>query len=148
MVWVTKQEAAVRLHVHPATVDRMLKRGELNAKRESTQQGWRWLIELPEETSSTEATPSATADAEAAVAGAEAPGADVTGAGASASDTAVLWELVNTLQDEVALLKQELEHRAQETERLHILLQQALDPARAIAAPRQTPWWRRLWSRS
>jgi hypothetical protein len=132
MAWVTKQEAAVRLGVHVATIDRKLKRGELNANREATQQGWRWLIQIPEETPSTEATPSATADA--------------AGAGADAADTAVLWQLVNTLREEVALLKQELEHRAQETERLHILLQQALDPARAIAAPRQTPWWRR-WRR-
>jgi hypothetical protein len=56
--------------------------------------------------------------------------------------------LVNTLRDEVTVLQQELEHRAQETERLHILLQQALDPARAIAAPIRPPWWRRLWHRN
>jgi hypothetical protein len=129
MVWVTKQEAAVRLGVHAATIDRKLKRGELNAKRESTQQGWQWLVELPED------APSPTDNAEPAPAGAD------------AADLALLWQLVDTLRNEVALLKQELEHRAQETERLHILLQQALDPTRAIAPPRQSPWWHRWWGK-
>jgi excisionase family DNA binding protein len=135
MVWITKQEAAVRLGVHVATIDRKLKRGELNAKRESTQQGWRWLVELPEDDSLTEASSSPTDNAGPAPAGAD------------AADLALFWQLVDTLRDEVALLQQELEHRAQEMERLHILLQQALDPTRAIAASRQTPWWRRLWQR-
>jgi hypothetical protein len=135
MVWVTKQEAAVRLGVHVATIDRKLKRGELNAKKESTQQGWRWLVELPGDDPPTEASSPSTDNARPAPAGAD------------AADLALLWQLVHTLRDEVALLKQELEHRAQETERLHILLQQALDPTRAIAPPRQSPWWRRWWGR-
>ena len=105
MVWITKQEAAVRLGVHVATIDRKLKRGELNAKRESTQQGWRWLVELPEDDSLTEASSSPMDNAGPAPAGAD------------AADLALFWQLVDTLRDEVALLQQELEHRAQEMER-------------------------------
>ncbi len=135
MVWVTKQEAAMRLGVHVATIDRKLKRGQLIAKREDTQQGWHWLIELPEEDDPQEVASPSMDKAKPATAGADAP------------DIALLWELVNTLRDEVTVLQQELKQRAQETERLHILLQQALDPTRAIAAPKQLPWWRRLWQR-
>jgi hypothetical protein len=132
MVWVTKQEAAIRLGVHVATIDRKLKRGELQAKKESTQQGWHWLIELLEDTAPEAAAPSMDK-------------ANPPPAGGDAADLSLLWQLVDTLRDEVTVLQQELEHRAQETERLHILLQQALDPTRAIAAPRNPPWWRRLW---
>ena len=134
MVWVTKQEAAMRLGVHVATIDRKLKRGELQAKKESTQQGWHWLIELLEDTAPEPAAPSMDE-------------ADPAPAGAAAPDIALLWQLVDTLRDEVTVLKQELQQRAQETERLHILLQQALDPTRTIAAPIRPPWWRRLWQR-
>ena len=132
MVWVTKQEAAMRLGVHVATIDRKLKRGELQAKKESTQQGWHWLIELLEDTAPEAAAPSMDKAGPAP-------------AGADAADISLLWQLVDTLRDEVTVLQQELEHRAQETERLHILLQQALDPTRAIAEPRHPPWWLRLW---
>jgi hypothetical protein len=135
MVWVTKQEAAMRLGVHVATIDRKLKRGQLKAKREDTQQGWHWLIELLEEDDPPEAASSPMDKAEPATAGAD------------AADIALLWQLVDTLRDEVTVLQQELKQRAQETERLHILLQQALDPTRAIAASRQLSWWRRLWQR-
>jgi hypothetical protein len=54
---------------------------------------------------------------------------------------------VRRLEEMVEMLQKELDHRAQEMERMQILLQQALDPARAIAAPRQLPWWQRLWRR-
>jgi hypothetical protein len=118
--------------VHVATIDRKLKRGELQAKKESTQQGWHWLIELLEDTAPEAAAPSMDKS-------------DPALAGADAADISLLWQLVDTLRDEVTVLQQELEHRSQETERLHILLQQALDPTRAIAVPRQPRWWRRLW---
>jgi hypothetical protein len=133
MVWVTKQEAATRLGVHIATIDRKLKRGELEARKESTQQGWRWLIELPEDVAPTEVSSSTTDNAETA------------GAGADAADIALLWQLVETLRDEVDLLKQELEHRAEEMHRMQVLLQQSLDPTRSISSPKARPWWRRLW---
>jgi NifU-like protein involved in Fe-S cluster formation len=54
---------------------------------------------------------------------------------------------VRRLEEMVAMLQKELDHRAKEMERMQVLLQQALDPARAIAAPRRLPWWQRLWRR-
>ena len=147
---MTKEAAAQRLGVHVATIDRKLKRGELNGKREPRPRGWRWLVELTEDVTSTEAPTSPTHTPEDAPTNvsAKAP------TDAKANDAALLWQLINTLRDEVALLQhqlevqqQELEHRAQEMQRMQVLLQQALDPARTIASPRQAPWWRRVWGR-
>jgi hypothetical protein len=154
MAWMTKEAAAQILGVHVATIDRKLKRGELNGKQEPRPRGWRWLVQIPDDTVATEAPTSskhAPADAPPNV-DAKAPTDAYTNA--AANDAALLWELINTLRDEVGLLKhqleaqqQELEHRAQEMQRMQVLLQQALDPARTIASPRQAPWWRKVWRR-
>jgi hypothetical protein len=150
MVWMTKEAAAQRLGVHVATIDRKLKRGELNGKQEPRPRGWRWLVELPDNVASTESPASSTHNPEYTPtdANAKAP------TDATANDSALLWQLINTLRDEVSLLQhqlevhqQELEHRAQEMQRMQVLLQQALDPTRAIASPRPKSWWHRLWRR-
>jgi hypothetical protein len=165
MVWVPKEEAALRLGVHVATIDRKLKRGELIGKRDPRPRGWRWLVELPEERASTEASTSPEANLENAPTSAYANAPTDAYANAHAKEPEALRELVDTVKDEVAqlrrqlqsqaetyarqveMLQKELDHRAQEMERMQILLQQALDPARAIAPPRQLPWWRRMWRR-
>jgi hypothetical protein len=157
MVWVTKEAAALRLGVHVATIDRKLKRGELNGKQDPRPRGWRWLVELPEDPSSIETPTSPPSNLENAPTHAY--------ASAQAKEPEALRELVDTVKDEVAqlrrqlqsqaetyarqveMLQKELDHRAQEMQRMQVLLQQALDPARAIAAPRQLPWWRRVWRR-
>jgi hypothetical protein len=148
MVWVSKEAAAQRLGVHVATIDRKLKRGELNAKQEPRPRGWRWLIELPDDVASTEAPTFPTHNPDDVPTNANAKAST----DATANDSALLWQLINTLRDEVSLLQhqlevhqQELEHRAQEMQRMQVLLQQALDPTRAIVPPKQLPWWRRWW---
>jgi hypothetical protein len=139
MVWMTKEAAALHLGVHVATIDRKLKRGELNGKRDPRPRGWRWLVELPEDPASTETSTSPASNLKNAATDAY--------ANAHAKELAALRELVGVLRDEVSPLQhqleaqqKELDHRAQEMQRMQVLLQQALDPARAIAAPRQSPW--------
>lgn len=46
---VTIAEAAQRLDISTDTVQRRLKRGELAGVKETTPQGFRWLVELPNE---------------------------------------------------------------------------------------------------
>jgi len=43
------EEAAARLRIHPATLRRRLKRGQVRGVREETPSGIRWLIEVPDE---------------------------------------------------------------------------------------------------
>jgi hypothetical protein len=165
MVWVPKEEAALHLGVHVATIDRKLKRGELNGKRDPRPRGWRWLVELPEEPAPVEVSTSPPANPKNAPTHAYANAPTDAYANAHAKEPEALRELVDTVKDEVAqlrlqlqsqtetyarqveMLQKELDHRAQEMERMQILLQQALDPARAIAPPRRAAWWQRLWRR-
>lgn len=60
---VTIAEAAQRLDVSADTVQRRLKRGELAGVKQTTPQGFRWLVELPDEVPGTDG---AEAGAEAA----------------------------------------------------------------------------------
>ena len=165
MVWVTKEAAALRLGVHVATIDRKLKRGELNGKQDPRPRGWRWLVELPEDPAPIETSTSPPSNPENATTDAYATAPTDAYASAQAKEPEALRELVDTVKDEVAqlrrqlqsqaetyarqveMLQKELDHRAQEMQRMQVLLQQALDPARAIAAPRQLHWWRRVWRR-
>jgi hypothetical protein len=154
MVWMTKEAAAQHLGVHVATIDRKLKRGELNGRQEPRPRGWRWLVELPDNLTSTEVPTLPTHSPKDAPTNANAKAPTDAHTNPVANDAALLWELINTLREEVSLLKhqlevheQELEHRAQEMQRMQVLLQQALDPTRAIAPPRQRSWWRRWWGK-
>jgi len=46
---VDKQEAARRLGVSVDTVERRLKRGDLQGQQEQRGKGWRWLVEVPDD---------------------------------------------------------------------------------------------------
>jgi len=131
-------EAAVRLGVSPDTIKRRLQRGELGGHQEETPQGFRWIIELPDDGASVDSS-AAPADAP--------PNTEV---------VASLRELVEVLKGESASLRHQLDaqvesHREElaaknkQIEQFHVLLQQA---HAALPAPRDSrPWWRRLWGR-
>jgi hypothetical protein len=113
-------------------VKRRLQRGELKGYQEETPQGFRWIIDLPDDSASSNHHSAAPADAPAT---------------AGAEET--LRELVDVLKDEVSQLRQQLreqlEAKDKQIEQLHILLQQA---QAALPTPRDNhPWWRRLWRR-
>jgi IS30 family transposase len=127
-------EAAQRLGVSTDTIKRRLKRGELQGQRQDTPQGFIWLVAIPKSPDKVNGAVDSSSDAMATESHTT----------ASAMADAMAKE-VRRLEEMVEMLQKELDHRAQEMERMQILLQQALDPTRAIAAPRQLPWWRRVW---
>ena len=131
MVLLTVPEAAQRLGVSTDTVKRRLKKGELQGHQEPRPQGYTWLVDLPDEPNTR-------------------PGESIPTTG----EFRRLEEIVSILQQQLDEQRHELERRGQEMERFQILLQQALDPARTLAAPLQphgeaplhVPWWR-FWQR-
>jgi hypothetical protein len=137
MPQATMVEAAVILGVSPDTVKRRLQRGELEGHQEETPQGFRWIIEVPDDSGPSNHSSAAPADARAP---------------AGAEET--LRELVDVLKDEVSELRQQLqtqvtahgeqlEAKDKQIEQLHVLLQQT---QAALPAPREhRPWWRRWW---
>jgi hypothetical protein len=137
MPQATMVEAAVILGVSPDTVKRRLQRGELEGHQEETPQGFRWIIELPDDSGPSNHSSAAPADARAT---------------AGAEET--LRELVDVLKGEVSELRQQLQTQAtahgerleakdKQIEQLHVLLQQG---QAALLAPRSgRSWWRRWW---
>ena len=132
-------EAAVILGVSPDTVKRKLQRGELVGHQEETPQGFRWIIELPDNADSSKHSSAAPADAPV-----------TTGVGET------LREIVDILKDEVAELRQQLQTQAttyqeqleskdKQIGELHVLLQQVQAALPAPKEDRQS-WWR-FWQR-
>ncbi len=151
MVWVPKEEAARLLGVSIDTVERKLKRGEINGKQDPRPRGWRWLVEIPQDVASAETS--------------EATATNLANAPADAhpNEPEALRELVDTVKDEVAQLRRQLQSQAESYQQqleakdqqlaakdeqireLHILLQQSQT---ALPTPRDSrPWWQRLWRR-
>ncbi len=123
-MWVSKQEAAGLLGVSIDTIERRLKRGDLNGHQEARGNGWRWMVEV--------------ADNGAPAAPASAP------AGAPAGEVQALQDLVAVLKDEVTTLTGQMEAKDRQLGELHVLLQQT--QAALPAARDGRPWWRRLFS--
>ena len=150
MVWVPKEEAARLLGVSIDTIERKLKRGELKGKQDPRPRGWRWLVEIPQDVAIAETF------AAPATNPANAP------ADAHANELEALRELVDTVKDEVAQLRRQLQSQAETYERqneayqqqleakdkqieqLHVLLQQAQG---ALPAPKENRSWWRFWKR-
>ena len=126
-------EAATRLGVSPDTIRRRIRNGELKAKQEPTPQGYTWKVQLPVDEA---ARGSTSQDRQ--------PGA---------SDESLPWrELVDTLRDEVSVLREQLIAQQEEASakneqirELHVLLQQAQAALPAPKEDRQS-WWR-FWQR-
>ena len=111
-VSVAISEAARRLGVSVDTVKRRIATGQLPARREPRPQGFRWLVELPDDM-----LPEA------------APGHDDAGSvpdrGAETS-VAVLRAEIARLEEQVRIMAAELDARRRETAELHQLLQEAI----------------------
>ncbi len=131
---MTKKEAAWRLGVSEDTIERRLRQGKLNGQQEPTPQGFRWLIELPEEKDLRNDSASDPLE---------------TPVDAPPNEVLSLRELVATLQMQVTTQQEQLtakdhqfEAREREIQELHVLLQQAQEQlGRMLPAPRQRRWW-------
>jgi hypothetical protein len=157
--WVNVNEAAALWGVSVDTAKRRARNGTAMARKEQTASGFKWFVEVEDETTPPEAEP------------------------APAGSTGVpehLTELVSHLKEENDRLWQEVDARRREVRELHVLLQQAqsqipipamapapqlteamdavhepLQPVEsAMAAPSQVqpatvqpPWWA-FWRRS
>jgi excisionase family DNA binding protein len=128
---LTITQAAERLRVSEVTVRRRIKRGELRARQEPTASGFLWLVEFEED--------------EAVV----------------HDNTPPSTGEVEALRQTIDVLRHELESRAREVERLHVIVAQQAHALQALPAqvvadqntPQETPqglrnWLRRaLWGR-
>jgi hypothetical protein len=138
-------EAAQRLGIHPETLRRRIRRGEVKAHQQRTSHGDVWLVEVepaepPPETSNQGHS------GQDGVAGSQANRNEDSG------EVKTLREMVDLLKHELEARdrqteswKQQLEAKDKQIEQLHVLLQQAQV---ALPAPRgNRPWWQRLWRR-
>ena len=131
MAGISVMEAATRLGVSPDTIRRRIRNGELHAFQKPTPQGYSWKVELPDEST------------------VESPSQDHEGVHSGES---LPWrELVDTLRDEVSVLREQLIAQQGESvakneqiRELHVLLQQT---QAALPAPRDGRSWWRFWQR-
>jgi hypothetical protein len=127
-------EAAQRLGVSPDTIRRRIRRGELNATKEETPQGYLWMVEVPEDE-----------PMQGHMQGDDAHGQEHRHdwQEASGGEVRALRDLVGALQAQISSQQEELEARRREVQELHILLQHA---QKALPTPAQEEkgWWRRL----
>jgi len=140
---VSITDAASRLGVHPATIRRRMKSGELAGVKQQTPQGFVWQVELPD------GTPPAV-DAVRHVYAADA---------GHGSDQALIDELRAALDRERSRADEAEARRRQEVDQLHVMLNQAqrllpmTDIAhadqhtdRVIGDPRPAPsFWQRVF---
>jgi hypothetical protein len=138
-------EAAQRLGIHPETLRRRIRRGEVKAHQERTPHGDVWIVEVEvaeqmQKTSNQgQAGQDGTVDNRVYLNG-------------DSGEIRTLREMVDLLKDELEARdrqteswKQQLEAKDQQIKELHILLQQA---QAALPAPRDNrSWWQRLWRR-
>jgi chromosome segregation ATPase len=138
-------EAAQRLGIHPETLRRRIRRGEVKAHQKRTPHGDVWMVEvaLAEQVPKTS---NQGQDVQDDVANSQ---ANLNG---DFGEVRALREMVGLLKDELEARdrqteswKQQLEAKDKQIEQLHILLQQA---QAALPAPRDNrPWWQRFWRR-
>jgi len=160
---VTIAEAAQRLGVSADTIQRRMRRGELVGVKEPTPQGFRWLVELPEDTPEGGSTSTGT-DAPPPHVGDSTTGAEVRRLEDLVDAYRTHLEVQRALYErQVHDQAEELAARRREVSELHVLLQtlqralpvppqdQSSVGADTPAAPGPTPpqprpWWQR-WRR-
>ena len=137
-------EAAQRLGIHPETLRRRIRRGEVKAHQRRTPHGDVWMVEV-ELAEQVPKTCNQGQDGQDGVADSQ---ANLNG---YSGEVRTLREMVGLLKDEleardrqIESWKQQLEAKDKQIEQLHVLLQQA---QAALPAPRGSrPWWW-LWRR-
>ena len=124
---VTIAEAAKRLGKSTDSIRRRIAKGELKARKVPSPHGEIYLVELPDD--ATSSTPVAEDKEDNTIA-------------------------VEAMRKTISILEIELEARRREVQELHVLLQQAqkqLPPGKSEGAPEETPkkvtWWQRLITR-
>ena len=138
-------EAAQRLGIHPETLRRRIRRGEVKAHQKRTHHGDVWMVEV-EPAEQVLKTSNQGRDGQDGVADSQ---ASLNG---DSGEVRTLREMVGLLKDEleardiqIESWKQQLEAKDKQIEQLHFLLQQA---QAALPAPRDNhSWWQRLWRR-
>jgi hypothetical protein len=108
-------EAAKRLRLSEQTVRRRIHSGELPGIQVDTPQGFIWMIELPDDSSVGES---------------------------DTGEIAALRELIDNLNGQAQLMKEQLGSKDRQIEQLHVLLQQA---QAALPAPREGKSWWKWW---
>jgi len=136
---VDKQEAARRLGVSVDTIERRLKKGDLQGQREQRGKGWRWLIEVAADDAP------ATAPANNGDAPASAP--------AENPLVTALQDQIAGLQEQLRVMNQALSSRDNQIVELITVVRttQAMLPPPAPESQPPAPaterksWWRRFW---
>ncbi len=134
---VDKAEAARRLGVSIDTIERRLKRGELQGQQEQRAKGWRWLIEVP----GNDAPADSPANNGFAPADAPASGID---APAESGLLNAFQAQIDHLQEQVKSLNHQLTVKDNQISELLIVTRQAQAMLPPPAAERKS-WWRRFW---
>ncbi len=111
---VTIAEAARRIGIPEKAVRRQVRNGELRGTQEATPQGFRWMVEVPDEVPDGEP---------------EHDGHD--------DDCADLRQMVQVFQAQVEADREELAAKNEQIRELHVLLQRAQP---ALPAPGRS-WW-------
>ena len=125
-------EAAKRLGVAQDTIRRRIRKGDLVAHQETRPQGYIWLVELPEDNS--------TSDVEAEVIGRNSETAEDGSRpllDALNSQVEGQQRLIESLESQILTYQQELGAKNEQIRELHVLLQQSQP---VLPAPRH--WWR------
>lgn len=120
-MWMSISEAARALGISPDTVKRRMAAGQLLSKQEQRPQGYRWLVEVPD-------------DAVGVDAGIQEESESGT---VDESVVLVLRAEVARLEETVQLLAVELDARRRDVAELHGLLREAVTPH--ISASRRPP---------
>jgi hypothetical protein len=144
---VTIKEAAQRLALSELTIRRRLHAGLLTGHKETTPQGFVWIVDLPDDAPGAETKKNS--DKEIGGRGDQSLSEVVATLSARVEGQ---QELIEVLQSQIQAHKDQLEAkdeqievRAREVQELHVLLQHA---QAALPAPRENrPWWRRVWRR-
>lgn len=134
---VDKAEAARRLGVSVDTVERRLKRGDLQGEQEQRGKGWRWLVEVPDDVAS------ATAPANNGAAPASAPASN-TDAPAEPGLVNAFKSQIDHLQEQVKNLNHQLTVKDNQISELLIVTRQT----QAMLPPppeRRRGFWGWLW---
>ena len=146
---VTIKEAAQRLALSELTIRRRLHAGLLTGHKETTPQGFVWMVDLPDDVPGAETEKNS--DKEIGGRGDQSLAELVAVLSTRVEDQQELIEVlhgqIQAQRDQLEAKDRQIETRAREVQELHVLLQHAQAALPAPKEDRQS-WWRRLWHRN